>query len=186
MDILECMYQRRSIRKFKDEKVSNEQIEQMLKAAMAAPTACNNQPWEFVVVTNDDVLENIRTGIKFAPYKCPLVIAVCGNQKLAKGGLERYWVQDCSAAIENILLAATGIGLGGVWIGVHPLPSVIKKVSDILELPDYVVPLGLVYIGYADEEKAPRTQYNEKRVYWEKYDAKRKHRTRPKNMKYIE
>lgn len=183
MNILEHIFRRRSIRRFKEQKVPHDTIVDLLKAGMAAPTACNNQPWELVVVTEEEILEKLRDNLAFAKFKCPLVIAVCGNLKIAKGGLEHYWVQDCSASMENILLAATGLGLGGVWVGVYPLPSVIKPVSEVLNLPNYVVPLGLAYIGYSAEEKEPRTQYNEKRVYWQQYDQNRKHRARPKNMK---
>ncbi len=183
MDILDHILQRRSIRAFKDTKIDEETIVKLLQAAMAAPTACNNQPWEFVVITDDDIVAKLKSRMTFGNYSCPLIIAVCGNLKLAKGGMENYWVQDCSAAMENILLAASGLGLGSVWVGVYPLPSVIKPVSEVLNLPSYVVPLGLAYIGYPKEEKEPRTQYNEKRVYWQQYDQNRKHRSRPKNLK---
>lgn len=151
---------------------------------MAAPTACNNQPWEFIIVTNKDMLEKLRKELTFGKYNSPVAIVVCGNLKLAKGGMQNYWVQDCSAAMQNILLTASGLGLGGIWIGVHPLPSVIEPVRKVLSIPEYVIPLGIAYVGYPGEKKEPRTQYNEKRVYWERYDVNRKHRARAKNLKY--
>lgn len=184
-NILDYIYERRSIRKYHDKKVSKETINNMIKAAMAAPTACNNQPWEFIVITEKQTLDKLREVLTFGKYNAPTAIVVCGNMKLAKGGMKNYWVQDCSAAMQNILLAASGIGLGGIWIGVYPLPSVIKPVSKVLSIPEYVIPLGIAYIGYPDEQKESRTQYNEKRVYWEQYDSTRKHKARPKNMKYI-
>ncbi|GFP75352.1 nitroreductase family protein [Clostridium fungisolvens] len=96
-----------------------------------------------------------------------------------------YWIQECSAATENILLAAAGLGLGSIWIGLYPLPSKIKPVRKILNIPEHVIPLGAVYVGYAGEIKEPRTQYNEKVVYWQQYDPARKHRARHKNMKKL-
>lgn len=177
------IYKRRSVRRYKDQPVEDDILLELVKAGMAAPTACNNQPWEFVVVKEN--IDGLRERFYHGNYNAPAAIVVCGNLKLAKGGLRHYWVQDCSAAMENILIAATEQGLGSVWIGVHPLPSVIKPVSEYLGLPDYVVPLGVALVGYSDEEKDARTQYNDKRVYWEQYDRNRKHRSRVKNMKYL-
>jgi len=182
MDSSSIIFKRRSIRKYKEKSVEKDILIHLVKAGMAAPTACNNQPWEFVVITEN--MESLRKNLYFGNYNAPAAIVVCGNMKLAKGGIQKYWVQDCSAAMENILLAATEKGLGSVWIGLHPQPSAVKPVADYLELPDYVVPLGIALVGYSDEDKGARTQYNEKRVYWESYDQKRKHRTREKNMKF--
>jgi nitroreductase len=97
-----------------------------------------------------------------------------------KGPNQEMWVQDCSAAIENILIAATSIGLGSVWIGIYPLESNIKALKKILNIPEYVTPLGVVYVGYPAEEKEARTRFNEKRVYWQEYEPSRKHKTKDK------
>jgi len=182
MSTYEDILKRRSIRKYHEKPVDKEILVKLLKAGMAAPTACNNQPWEFIAVTEG--ITELRTALYHGNYNAPAAIVVCGNLKLAKGGLERYWEQDCSAALENILIAATGFGLGTVWIGLHPLPSTIKPVRELLNIPDYVVPLGVVLIGYSAEEKEARTQYDEKRIYWERYDQDRKHRSRSKNLKF--
>jgi nitroreductase len=187
MDILDAIFQRRSIRSFLEKPVENETIISLLKAAMAAPTAANCQPWEFIVIDDSEALKNIRAQMIFARYNAPLAIVVCGNMKLAfKGPEQVVWVQDCSAAIENMLLAATGMGLGAVWIGVYPTESKITAVKKLCNIPEYVTPLALVYFGYPAEEKAPRTRYNEKRVYWQVYDPHRKHRTKdaPKRGHY--
>ena len=183
MSTYEDILKRRSIRRYKDRPVEKELLVKLLKAGMAAPSACNNQPWEYVVVTEG--IETLRNTLYHGNYNAPAAIVVCGNMKLAKGGLKRYWEQDCSAAIENILIAATSFGLGTVWIGLHPLPSVFNPVREVLNIPEHVIPLGLVLVGYSAEEKEPRTQYNEKRIYWETYDQKRKHKSRPKNLKYL-
>lgn len=185
-EIMDFIYQRRSIRSYLDKEVDKEDLILLLKAAMAAPTTANNQPWEFVVVNDKGMMDNLRKSLFFGPYNAPAAIVVCGNMDFAFSEPSRdYWIQDCSAATENILLAAAGLGLGTVWIGLHPLPSKIKPVRKILNIPEYVIPLGVVYVGYAAEIKEPRTQYNEKVVYWQKYDKARKHRARPKNMKKL-
>ena len=160
------IYKRRSIRHYLDKKVEKDMIINLLKAATAAPTAANCQPWEFIVVDDDEKLSELRDKLIFARYNAPVAIVVCGNMKLAfKGPSQEMWVQDCSAAIENILIAATSMGLGSVWIGIYPLESNIRPLKKILNIPGYVTPLGIVYVGYPAEEKEARTRFNEKRVY---------------------
>ncbi|MTI69815.1 MAG: nitroreductase family protein [Firmicutes bacterium] len=182
---IDYIYQRRSIRKFNKKSVESEKINLLIKAAMAAPSACNQQPWEFIVVSDKEVLNDLKSSLYSGNYNAPLAIVVCGNMKLALSGPGKdYWIQDCSAAAENMLIAATDLNLGSVWIGVHPIASIIKPVKKILNIPEYVVPLGVIYIGYPEEEKKARTQYNKKRVYKNKYDPDRKHRARKKNLKY--
>jgi nitroreductase len=182
-DILELIFRRRSIRAYKKTPVEREKIELLLKAAMAAPSACNSQPWELIVTTEEEILVEIREALPMARYPAPCAITVCGNTHLCRN-TKSMWVQDCSAAMENILLAATAIGLGSVWIGVYGVEPFVKKVAKILNLPDHVLPLGIAYVGEPGEEKEPRTQYNEKRVYYGKYDQTRKHRARPKDLKH--
>jgi nitroreductase len=184
-EIMDYIYQRRSVRRYQDKKVDKDTMVLLLKAAMSAPSACNNQPWEFIAVTEEETMGRLRESLYFGKYNATAAIVVCGNMKFAKGGLERYWVQDCSAAMENILIAASGLGLGAVWIGVYPLPSVIEPLKKAMSIPEHVTPLGVAYIGYPAEEKEPRTQFNEKVVYWEAYDPDRKHKARPKNMKEL-
>ncbi len=181
---IELILRRRSIRRYLPREVEREKLILLLRAAMAAPTAANSQPWEFVVVTEQESMAALRGKLHMGPYVAPAAIVVCGNEKVANNSVARfYWVQDCSAAIENILIAAPGLGLGTVWIGVYPLPSVIKPVSEVLNLPPHVIPLGVIYVGYPDEEKPARTQYNEHRVYWQQYEP-RKPRGKIKNAKY--
>lgn len=181
MDTIETIYKRRSIRNYLDKKVEKDTIMTLLKAAAAAPTASNCQPWEFIVVDNAEKLLEMKDKLKFSRYNAPAAIVVCGNMKLAfKGPGKEMWVQDCSAAIENILIAATSIGLGSVWIGVYPIESNIKPVKKIFNIPEHVTPLGIVYIGYSAEEKEMRTRLDEKRVYWQEYEPSRKHRTKDK------
>lgn len=184
-EIINTILQRRSIRQYEAKPVEQEKITLLLQAAMAAPNACNSQPWEFVVITDEGILSELRSGLQFAHYNAPLAIVICGNIKIANNSAARhYWVQDCSAATENLLIATTSLGLGTVWIGVYPLPSVIEKVSKIANLPENVTPLCVVYVGYPAEEKPARTQYDEHRVHWQQYEP-RKRRAKVKNAKFL-
>jgi len=181
VEAIETIYKRRSIRNYLDKKVDKETIMTLLKAASAAPTAANCQPWEFIVIDEVEKLSELRDKLVFARYNAPAAIVVCGNMELAfKGPGQEMWVQDCSAAIENILIAATSIGLGSVWIGVYPIESNVRAVKKIFNIPEQVTPLGIVYIGYPAEEKEARTRLNEKRVYWQEYEPSRKHKTKDK------
>ncbi|WP_026477101.1 nitroreductase family protein [Alkaliphilus transvaalensis] len=181
MDVIETIYKRRSIRKYLDKPVEKDAIITLLKAATAAPTAANCQPWEFIVINEVEKLTVLKEKLIFARYNAPVAIVVCGNMKLAfKGPGREMWVQDCSAAIENILIAATSIDLGTVWIGVHPIESNIKPLKKLLNIPDYVIPLGIVLVGHPAETKEARTRFNEKRVYWQEYEPDRKHRSKNK------
>jgi nitroreductase len=183
--IIETIFKRRSIRFYQLREVEKEKLLTLLQAAMAAPNACNNQPWEFIVVTEPDILKQLQNGLHAGNYNAPAAIVVCGNEKISNNSASRfYWVQDCAAATENILIAATGLGLGAVWIGVYPLPSVIKPVSRIMNLPEDVIPLCVVYIGYPAEDKPARTQYDERRVYWQQYEPRKKP-AKIKNAKFL-
>jgi nitroreductase len=186
MDILEVIFSRRSIRKYQERKVERETLVQLLQAGMAAPTAANAQPWEFVVVDEPEGLENLRGCLPFGQYNNPAAIVVCGNPDIANNSVGKmYWVQDCSAAIENILIAAAGMGLGGVWIGIYPVESRVEAVRKALNMPAGVTPLGAVYLGVPAEQKEARTQYDEHRVHWQIYEE-RKRRARLKNAKHQE
>ncbi len=183
---IDFILKRRSIRRYTAQPVEREKIMLLLQSAMAAPTACNSQPWEYVVVTEPEVLSQLRAELRSGGYNAPAAIVVCGNLSLANNSAARsFWVQDCSAATENILIAAVGLGLGTVWIGVYPLPSVIKPVRRILNLPGEVEPLCIVYLGYPAEHKRPRTQYIEKRVHWQQYQP-RKRPAKIKNAKFLD
>ena len=184
-EVIDIILSRRSIRQFTAEPVEQETLILLLEAAMSAPTACNSQPWEFIVVTDPETLAEIREKFLFARYNAPAAIVVCGNIGIANNSAGRaHWIQDCSAATENILIAAAGMGLGAVWIGVYPYSSKIKPVSDVLGIPENVTPLSMVYVGYPAEAKEPRTQYDEHRVYWQCYEP-RKRKRKIKNAKLI-
>jgi nitroreductase len=172
-EILDYIFKRRSIRSYTSQPVERPTLVQLLQAGMSAPSAVNSQPWEFVVVTDTAILDHLRQRIMFGQYNAQAIIAVCGSPDVANNNAGRtYWVQDCSAAMENILIAATGLGLGSVWVGVYPEEEKVNAVRQVLNIPDTVVPLGLVYLGYPAETQPPRTQYDEQKVHWQQYTAK--------------
>ncbi len=172
-EIIDYIFKRRSIRSYTDQPVEEHTLTILLQAAMAAPSAVNSQPWEFVVVTDPAVLDRLRQRIQFGQYNAQAIIAVCGSQAVANNDAGRtYWIQDCSAALENILIAAAGLGLGSVWVGVYPEEGKIQTVRQVLHIPDTVTPLGLVYLGYPAENQPPRTQYDEQKVHWQQYNRK--------------
>ena len=173
--ILDAIFKRRSIRKYTDQPVESEKLDLLLQAAMAAPSAMNCKPLEFVVVTDPEKLAQFRKRLIFGNRNAPTAIVVCGNPGLSTNPAARlFWVQDCSAAAENILIAATGLGLGTVWIGVHPVADFVRVVRDIAGLPKHVTPLCVIYVGYPAEDKPARTQFDENRVYWQRYEKRRR------------
>lgn len=161
--LVKTIFARRSIRKYTSKRVSKDDVKTMLEAAMAAPSASNLKPWHFVVITRRETLNNLA---QIHPHgkmlsEAPLCIAVCGDLSIS----ENLWVQDCSAATENLLLAATALKLGSVWLGVYPRQDRVNNISRILNLPETVTPLNLISIGHPAERKEPRTQYDEQRVH---------------------
>ena len=164
---IDNLFARRSIRRFTDQPVSEEQIETLLKAAMAAPSAGNRKPWHFVVVTDQATREALAAAHPHAAMLpgAPLCIVPCGEPGLSFADQPGYWIQDVAAATENMLLAAVGLGLGAVWCGVHPVDDRVKATRRILGIPEGVVPFAYVVIGNPAESKEPRTQYDAARVH---------------------
>jgi len=161
---------RTSIRKFQDKAIESDKIEKMLRAGMAAPTAVNKQPWHFVVITDADIMKNVsRQGAG-----APLGIAVCGDMdKALEGEARDFWVQDVSAATENILLAAHAMGLGAVWTGVYPIANRCAQVAEVLQLPENIIPLNIIIIGYPAEEPAVKDKWNTANISYNVYGGKR-------------
>lgn len=173
--ILEAIFQRRSIRNYADRPVEPEKLDLLLKAGMAAPTAMNCKPWEFIVVTEAETMSQFRERLIFGDRNAPAAIVVCGNPGLSTNPAARlFWVEDCSAATENIMIAAVSLGLGTVWIGVHPVKPFVKTVRQIVGIPRSVTPLCIIYVGYPLNGKPARTQYSEARVHWQGYKKQKK------------
>ena len=165
MDVMEAIQTRRSIRKYTNEPVSQEIVQELLKAAMMAPSAGNQQPWHFIVVTDRDLMESLTTVHPYAAMapKAPMGILVCGDIKLEK--FSGFWPQDCSAAIQNLLLAAHGKGLGAVWTGIYPLMERVDRCREIFGLADHVTPLAYVVIGYPAEQPKTVDRFKAERIH---------------------
>jgi nitroreductase len=173
MDVLEAIYTRRSIRKYAADPVPEETIRELLGAAMMAPSAGNQQPWHFVVVTDKAQLEKVKTVhpyVGMAP-KAPLGILICGDEILEK--FPGFWPQDCSAAMQNLLLAAHGLGLGAVWTGVYPYGDRIERFREIFGLPLHVIPFGFAVIGYPDQKGGRQERFRQERVHRERWAEKK-------------
>ena len=166
---------RTSIRQYTDEPVSKADIETMLRAGMAAPTAVNKQPWHFVVINSKEKLaelagDNPRGGML---KKAPLAIVVCGNMDKALSGQGRgFWVQDCSAATENILLAANAIGLGAVWTGLYPDENRAGVVAKVLNLPETYIPLCTIVIGHPAEQPTPKDKWKPENISYNEFGGR--------------
>ena len=169
---LETIMTRTSIRKYADRPVEKEKIEAMLRAGMAAPTAVNKQPWHFVVVNDRAKLNELAAANPRAKMlqTVPLAIVVCGDMnKAMQGKGQAYWIQDCSAATENILLAAHAQGLGAVWTGVYPMEDRIQPLSKTLKLPETVIPLCTIVIGYPAEQPKPKDKWKPENISYNEF-----------------
>jgi nitroreductase len=170
METLEAIKTRRSIRKFSTQKIERETIDVLIKAAMQAPSATNEQPWQFIVIDDKKLLHDIP---KFSPYAptqtAAAAILICGDMDLIK--IPGYWIQDCSAATQNLLLAAHDQGLGAVWTGVINLPGRTEGFRTMLNLPTTIEPLGLVVLGYPAQVVKPENRYKKERVHYNIWDT---------------
>lgn len=169
MEAMDAILSRRSIREYTDQSVSDETIKELLEAAMSAPSAGNEQPWHFVVIRERQILDEIP---KYHQYShmlrnAPVAIMVCGDKRLQK--YEGYWVQDCSAATENILIAAKANDLGAVWLGVYPIADRVIALRKLLGIPEEVTPFSLISIGYPAEEKPRSGRYDASRIHHDRW-----------------
>ncbi|WP_294773092.1 nitroreductase family protein [Prevotella sp.] len=165
--VLDNIATRTSVRDYEARPVEKEKIEKMLRAAMAAPTAMNKQPWHFVVVDQRNVLDALAGANPYAKMlkKAPLAIVVCGNtDKMIEGGGRDFWIQDASAATENLLLAAHAMGLGAVWTGAYPSEERCISISKVLSLSDNLIPLNMIVVGYPAEHPQPKQKFKEENV----------------------
>lgn len=167
------IFARRSIRKYQKDEIPDSTIRDLLEAAMAAPSAVENDPWHFIVIRDKTTMKNLAKGLpngKDMLEHAPLAIVVCGDINKAHRQSESYMLQDCSAAIENLLIAVSMLGLGACWIGVHPRQERIEHVRKIFNtMPEYIIPVAIVTVGKPAEKHEARTRYREEAVHIERW-----------------
>ncbi len=162
---MEAIYKRRSIRKFTGKPVDDNLVKECIKAGMNAPSAGNQMPWEFILIDRRDLLDAI---MKIHPYasmldRATVAVLVCGD--LSKETRKGYWVQDCAACTQNILLAVTALGLAAVWLGVYPREDRVEGLRKLFDLPAHIIPFSLVPIGHPAEEKATNNKFFPERIH---------------------
>lgn len=168
---LEFIYTRRSIRSFTGKEISQEDLKKILKAAFQSPSAGNEQPWHFIIVKSREKLEELSNAHPYGKMlmKAGAAIAVCCDPRLSKYP-NPMWIQDCSAATQNILLAARVLGIGSCWLGVYPIESRMKTLAKVLGVPEGIVVFSLVALGYPHSEEeffeAP-DRFKEERVHYD-------------------
>ena len=165
--IFDNIIARTSVRSYTSQTIEEEKIDMLLRAGMAAPSACNKQPWHFIAITNREILDQIPT---FSPYasmvkQAPLAIVVCGDlSKTLEGKEQEFWIQDCAAATENILLMAQDLQLGAVWTALYPLQNRYQGMQQLLHLPNQLIPLNTIVIGYPNEMVKAKDKWKEENV----------------------
>lgn len=163
---------RTSVRSFLDQPIEPKKVDMLLHAGMAAPSACNKHPWHFAVIDDRKLLDQIP---HFSPYasmvkEAPLAIVVCGDLSKTLNGIEQeFWIQDCAAATENILLMAHALNLGAVWTALYPLEDRYNRMQNLLGLPSNLIPLNTIVIGHPKNLPAPKDKWNEANISFNGY-----------------
>lgn len=169
--VLSAIMTRASVRQFTSQPIGADTLDLLVKAGMAAPTAMNLQPWAFIVVTEQAMLDSLAAVHPYSNLQtATAAIIVCGDLDKAADGFGRdFWIQDCSAATENILIAAHAMGLGAVWCGVYPNPKVVPGVTRVLSIPERVIPLNIITMGHPAAEVQPKDKWNPQNVHYQKW-----------------
>ena len=169
MDVFEALLTRRSIRKFTADPVSDEDLRLVLKAAMCAPSAHNKQPWHFILVRDKALLAAIAERHPYAKMaaEAPLAVVVCANPEETKE--PGFWQQDCTAALENMLIAARGLNLGTVWCGMHPIEDRVAPIRELLNVPAQINMLALVVMGHPAQPFAEADRFNESKIHFNRW-----------------
>ncbi len=168
-EAIENLMTRVSVREFTGEKISAEQIDTLLRAAMAAPSALNKQPWAFVVVTDEKIIDQLGEALPYSrcSNRPACAFIPCGDlSKTIEGDLAAFWINDVSAATENLLLAAHAMGLGAVWTGLHPDMNRVSMVQQLLGLPEHIIPLCVVPVGVPAEQPAVKDKYKPENIHY--------------------
>ncbi len=172
--VIDCIMTRASVRSYTGEQINDSIVEKILRAGMAAPTAANQQPWHFIVVNEQNLKDSITAAFEYTKMveNCSFAVVVCGDMDnlfqddIHEGG---FWVEDCSAASENMLLAAHALGIGGVWCGIYPLKDREQRLSSILNLPSNLTPLNVMAFGYPAQPVAPKDKWAPAKIHYNAY-----------------
>ena len=164
---LDFIFKRRSVRKYVDGEIPAEMLHDLLEAAMAAPSARATDPWHFVVITERETLNKMTGSLPNGKMllTAPAAILVCGDMNRALEGFESYMLQDVSAAVENILLSATALGLGSCWLGIHPRRNRMDGIRSLFNLPEHIIPVAGIALGWPDGTPEARTRYRDECVH---------------------
>ena len=169
MEVKQAILERRTIRKYSDKAISDETVTEIIRAGMYAPSAGNQQSWEFLIIRDRDKISKIKEFHPYAPMveSAGALILVCGNTN--REVFEGYWVQDCSAAIQNMLLAAHDMGIGSVWLGIHPMADRIDAAKKLFNLPSGIEPLSIISFGYPAEKIPMPERFNSNFIHIDKW-----------------
>jgi len=169
MDAMEVIFTRRSVRKYNKKSINENLIKELLEAAMSAPSAGNEQPWHFIIINDPDILNQIPSFHNHAKMlkDASIAILVCGDLNLEKH--KGMWIQDCSAATQNILLAVRAKELGAVWLGIYPRLERIKGMKELTKLPENIMPFSLISIGYPAVSQEKVKRFDSSRIHENKW-----------------
>lgn len=167
--LLQFIFSRRSVRRYQERGIPPEVLTDLLEAAMAAPSAVAKDPWRFIVTREKETLGRVADVLPHGQMlrRAAAAIVVCGDIEQAHDGKESYMLQDCSAAVENILLAATALGLGSCWLGVHPRSERMEGIRSLFGLPENIIPVAGISLGWPETQPEPRTRFRSESVHWE-------------------
>lgn len=169
MDVLEAIFTRRSIRKYTQGRITEEQLMTIIKAGCHAPSAHNRQPWHFIVIRDRKKLKEIAAFHTYASMlpDADTCIVVCGDKE--RQPQTGFLLEDCSAAIQNMLLAVHGMGLGAVWCGLYPVIHLTRRMKQLLSLPETIIPVGMISIGHKGEERAAADRFDDTKIHYERW-----------------
>ncbi|OGS36793.1 MAG: NAD(P)H nitroreductase [Elusimicrobia bacterium RIFOXYB2_FULL_49_7] len=171
-DTMKTILSRKSVRNYTGKQLSKKQFDDLIRAGMAAPTAADKRPWAFIAITSKETLLKLSETLVYGKMLKGAggAIVVCGVPQKSFSGVEQgYWIQDCSAATENILLAAESMGLGAVWLGIYPVPERVEALRSALGIPKDIIPLNVISIGYPIGIEKPKNKYDPENIHWERW-----------------
>jgi nitroreductase len=172
--LLSLIHNRKSVRHFQSGDVKKEDLQEMIKAGMAAPTARDLRPWQFLVITEKEILQKLADELPYAKmlHDVPAAIVVMGDATVKSPSGQSYWLQDTCAATENILLAAEALGLGAVWTALYPYEDRMDPVVEACKIPEHLVPLNIIPVGIPEGTDKPKDKWEPEKIHWNAWEKK--------------